>query len=62
MTFHHIIWPEDRVVSEAFLIAWARDDIANGASSVADDPSEIVTIEDALTVFEDSGTLTLARD
>lgn len=58
---YRILYPEDQIVSEEQLIQWARDDIANGASSLVEDQTEVRTVEDAIAVLEDSGTVTLAE-
>lgn len=57
-----ILWPQERYVSDKQLIAWAQDDIANGASGVFAHSSEVVTLEDAIAVLNDSGTVTLAKE
>lgn len=56
-----IVYPERRVVSAERLIMWAQDDIANGKSDVFASPDEVETVEQAIRVLNDSGTVTVTR-
>ena len=58
---YRVLWPQACTVTAGQLIEWARDDIDNGASDIFDDSRNVQTVEDAITVLNDSGTVTLAR-
>ena len=58
---YRVIWPTKQTVTADRLIGWAKDDIANGASDLFDDPRNVQTVEDAIAVLHDSGSVTLAR-
>ena len=55
-----IVYPEERWVTAEELISQARDDIANGDSSVAERPEDVTTVEDAIAVLNDSGSMTVS--
>ncbi len=57
-----MIWPQKRKVTADQLIVWAQDDIANGASFLFQAPDEVRTLEDAIMVLNDSGTVTLVKE
>jgi hypothetical protein len=56
-----IVYPEERWVTPEQLIAWARDDIANGESYLCADQREVQTLEDAIAVLNDSGSVTVSN-
>ncbi|MGH9625368.1 MAG: hypothetical protein ACRD4G_13640 [Bryobacteraceae bacterium] len=56
---YHIIWPDDRQVTGEELIAWAKDDVANGNTSCIDPPK---TVKEAIEILEDTGSVTFHRD
>jgi hypothetical protein len=56
-----VVYPEECWVSPEQIIMWARDDIRNGKSALAERPQDVLTLEDALAVLDDSGTVTVDR-
>lgn len=58
---YEMLWPRKRKVTADELISWAKDDIANNLSKIFDDPRNVQTVEDAIAVLNDSGTVTLAK-
>lgn len=57
-----ILWPQRLVASDEHLIRWAQDDVVNGATGVFTDPTDVRTVEDALLVLNDSGSVTIGAD
>lgn len=53
-----ILYPESRRVSGAQLIAWAKDDLANGDSYLFELDEEL-TVDMAIAVLDDSGSVTV---
>jgi hypothetical protein len=56
-----IVYPERRAVTGEQLIAWAKDDIANGLSDYCDQPQDVTGVDDAIAVLADSGSVTVLR-
>jgi hypothetical protein len=65
----HIIYPENRYVTDYEVVVWAHDDLVNGAIKAGDhrDIEEIAasfarpTIEEAMQILEDSGSVTFVK-
>ena len=71
----HVIYPDDRYVSEETVIGWALDDLVNNAYAVLpqeeknqedalDRISASITrpsLEDAIYILEDNGSVTFSR-
>lgn len=56
-----IVYPERRMVSGEQLIVWAQDDIENGDSDLFENADDVRTVEDAIKVLHDAGTVTVTR-
>jgi hypothetical protein len=56
-----IIWPERKTVTAEQLIMWAKDDVCNGDTDIFTDPASVITVEDAITVLNDSGSVTFGK-
>lgn len=53
-----IIWPQNCYVTAEQLITWANDDVANGDTAFT---AEVYTVQEAIAVLQDSGTVTFAK-
>lgn len=56
MNGRYIVWPERRFLSDTDLISWANDILADN------DESPIDNLDDAVTILDDSGEVTFAKE